>query len=241
MHVVFSLCLVVLLVTEAAGQTLTADSSSIKIARNAVVRSYNQAMYRQSHIYEGDEYIIHDHRIKVHPYYVAENLQTGTVLYNGINYENVLMLYDIVRDELAVQPPDGAYRLRLRNEKIARFSFDKHTFTRIVADSATGIRTGFYELLHDGKVKALAKRQKEVLEDISTGVYKGEYLPKDRFYVFKDNTYHEVKTKSSLLRLFPDQSKELRKFIRTNKLKFKNELREEAITKVTQRYDELAR
>ncbi|MBD2699890.1 hypothetical protein IC229_04540 [Spirosoma sp. BT702] len=241
MYSIRLVCLFLLLTPGVWGQTIKADSSFTQIARNTAIRSYDKAMYRQIHIYEGHEYIVHDHRIKIHPYYVTDNLQTGTIFYNGVDYDKVAMLYDIVRDELVVQPPEGAYRLTLRNEKIARFTLGTHAFTRIVSDSTTGIRTGFYELLHDGKTKALAKRQKTILEDISSGVYKGEYLLNDKFYIFKDNTYREVKSKQSLLRLFPDQSKELRKYIRSNSLKFKNELREEAITKVTRRYDELTR
>ena len=205
------------------------------------VSTYEQAIRYQAHVYEGNEYIMHDHRIKIHPFYRVDSLLQGTVAYNGVTYRNVRMLYDIVRDELAVQLPESGYRLQLQTDKIAAFSMGPYRFTRLVGDSAVGVPTGFYELLYDGRIKALAHRGKTVHEDISGGFYKADYLPYNRFFLLKDGVYHEVKTKRSVLSLFPDQAKSLRKYLRTNKLKFNEELREEAITRTTQRYEELTK
>lgn len=219
------------------------DSLFVQIARNQAVASYNQAVYKQARVYDGHEYITHDHRIKIHPYYRVDSLQTGTVLYNGIRYEKIRMLYDIVRDELAIQQPDGAYRIRLRNEKITQFSIGAYQFNRIISPSqggdATGVRTGFYEVLHNGTVKALAHRVKVVHEDITQGSYQADYQQRDRFFIVKDGVYHDVKSKGSLLKLFPDQTGALRKFMRANNLKFNNLQREEAITKLTRYYNEV--
>ncbi|MVM41532.1 hypothetical protein GO730_34025 [Spirosoma sp. HMF3257] len=227
------------LATRVAGQAPLSDSSFVQAAKNQAVRSYERTMHKQEHVYEGNEYIPHDHRIKIHPFFPIDTLQPGSIAYNGVHYHDVPMLYDIVRDELAIQPPDGGYRVRLHTEKISAFSIGVHQFARIVGDSALGVRTGFYEVLHNGKVKVLAQRVKTVHEDISSGTYKADYLVKDRFYIQKEGAYHEVKTKGSVLSLFPDQSKALRKYLRANKLKFNDEQREAAITQATKRYEEL--
>lgn len=227
------------LATRAAGQSSASDSSFVQSAKNQAIRSYERAMYKQEHVFEGNEYIPHDHRIKIHPFFPTDSLQPGTIAYNGIRYHDVPMLYDIVRDELAIQPPEGGYRVRLHTDKISNFSIGQHQFARIVGDSALGVRTGFYEILYNGKVKVLAQRVKTVHEDISSGTYKADYLVKDRFYIQKEGAYHEVKSKGSVLGLFPDQSKVLRKYLRANKLKFNDEQREAAITQATKRYEEL--
>jgi hypothetical protein len=127
----------------------------------------------------------------------------------------------------------------LRTDKISAFSLGSHQFARIVGDSAAGIRTGFYEIIYNGAVKALAKRLKTVYEDISSGAYKADYLQKDSFVIQKGGAFYEVKTKKSILDLFPDQAKVLRKFVRANRLKFKDEQREQTIIRIAQRYDEL--
>lgn len=231
--------LLLFIVIPAIGQPSTPDSSFARQAKQQAIRVYEQAMDKQEHVYEGNEYISHDHRIKVHPYFPVDSLMSGTVTYNGANYHDVKMLYDVVRDELSVQPPEGGYRIRA--DRVSRFTIGKHQFMRLAGDSALGVPTGFYEVLYHGRSDVWAHRGKTVHEDISSGSYKAEYLVKDRFYVQKEGTYFEVKTKRSVLTLFPDQAKALRKFIRTDNLKFKEELREEAITKTVHRYDELTR
>lgn len=236
----FVITLIILAISTCGfGQSTKPDSSFVAAARKQAVGLYERTVRLQAHVYEGNQYINHDPRIQVHPYYAVDSLQTGTVVYNGVQYRNVAMVYDIVRDELVVEPPEGGYRLRLETDKIAAFSLGPYQFTRIVGDSIAGIRTGFYEVIYPGKVKALAQRIKTIHEDISGGSYKAEYLKNDRFFIQKDGAFYEVKTKRAVLNLFSDKARELRKYMRTNGLKFKEEQREQTIAKLTQRYDEL--
>ncbi len=240
----FVVCILLYLATPAVGQLTQPDSLFVRSAQQEAISTYERTLHDQAHVYEGNEYIAHDHRIKVHPYYKIDTLQKGTILYNGVLYHDVPMLYDIVREELAIQPPDGGYRLRLRNDYLSAFSLGSHQFSRLESDSgdsAVGIPTGYYEILHDGRVKALAHRIKTVYEDISSGKYQAEYLLKDRFYIQKEGVYYEVRSKRSILTLFPDQAKALRKYIRTNKLKFKDDQREEAVSRIAKRYEELTK
>ena len=223
----------------AVGQATGADSLFVQAARSQAIRHYEQTLQPQAHVYEGDQYINHDPRIKIHPYYLVDSLLTGTVVYRGVAYRDVAMIYDIVRDELVVQPPGGGYRLRLRTDKIAQFSLGHHQFTRLVGDSLAGVRTGFYEVIYPGRVKALAKRQKTVHEDISGGSYKADYLTQDRYIIQKEGVFYPVKTRRSVLALFPDQTRALRKYLRTNHLTFKEEQRGQTIAQLTQQYDEL--
>ena len=81
-----------------------------------------------------------------------------------------------------------------------------------------------------------AHRIKTVLEDISTGIYKAEYLPKDEFMVRKDKTFYSVNTLSAALNVFADQKKALRKFLRTEKIKYNKE-KERAIVGMAKQYD----
>ncbi|MBN8820998.1 MULTISPECIES: hypothetical protein [unclassified Spirosoma] len=221
------------------GQSVKSDSLFIQQAKNRAVGVYERAIYRQEHVYEGNEYIPHDHRIKIHPFYPIDTLQRGTIAYNGTDYHDVPMLYDIVRDELSIQPPEGGYRIRIHTNKVSAFSIGPYQFVKILGDSALGAPTGFYQLLHNGSVKVFVRRIKTIHEDISSGAYKADYIPQDRFFILKDGVYHPVKTKGSVLSVFADKGKELKKFIRANQLKFKDLQREEAISRVTQQYEEL--
>ena len=232
---------ILILSTTTFGQPVRSDTSFVQQAKRQAIRQYEQAVHGQEHVYEGNEYIAHDHRIKIHPFYSTDSLQNGTLVYRDVRYSGVPILYDIVRDELSIQPPESGYRIRPHTEKIESFTLGPRQFIRLTGDSTSGIPTGFYEVLHNGEpVRLLAQRKKTVLEDISSGVYKADYVPKDRFFVQKSGSYYEVKTKRSVLSLFPDQNKSLRKFLRASKLKFKDEQREATLVKVIQWYNENA-
>lgn len=235
-----SVFFILVLSTATVGQPFPSDTSFVQQAKRQAIRLYDQSMHGQEHVYEGNEYIAHDHRIKIHPFYLTDSLRNGTLTYRNVSYQGVPILYDIVRDELAIQPPESGYRISPHTDKIESFTLGSLQFVRLTGDSASGIPTGFYEILHNGPVSLLAHRIKTVHEDISSGVYKADYVPKDRFFVQKSSSYHEVKTKRSVLSLFPNQSKPLRKFLRTNKFKFNDEQRETALVNVIQWYNERA-
>ncbi|GAA4400941.1 hypothetical protein GCM10023187_14620 [Nibrella viscosa] len=230
-----------LLSTQGVFAQLTDTAPSfIEEARQHAIARYEQVYSRQAHLYNGNEYVSHDPRIKIHPFFPVDSMLVGQVVYNGVRYRPVPMLYDVVRDELVVRPIEAAYLIRLQNDQVDSFSLATRQFVRLAGDSLSGMRPGFYELLYNGKLKALVKRVKYIKEDVSQGFYQANYLVKDRFFVMKDGIYHEVNSKPALLNLFADQKKALRKYLRTNQLRFKQQ-RAEAITGVVREYESLTR
>ncbi|OIN57546.1 hypothetical protein [Arsenicibacter rosenii] len=221
-------------------QSLPADSVFREQARSAVVTQYNKVMNQQSAIYNGNEYIQHDFRIKVHPYFQVDSLQKGSVTYYSVDYNDIPMGYDIVRDELFIRHLDGGYRMRLNSEKVDRFTINGHQFVRLTGDSLVGVRTGFYDLLYSGRTQLLSRRVKVVLEDISTGVYKAEYLSKDEYWIRRDQRYFPVKTLGGALSVYGDKKKELRKLLRAERIKFK-ENKEKTLVLLAREYDALTR
>jgi hypothetical protein len=221
------------------------DSLFVRVARQQAIATYEQATRKQAHVYDGNEYIAHNHQIQGHPFYSIDSLQAGAVTYNGIYYKGVSMQYDIVRDQLVVQPVGSGFKVRLHNEQVSRFAINANPFIRLVAPteggSAIGLTTGFYEMLYDGKTKALARRIKTIHEDISSGAYKADFLQKDRFFILKEGSYRDANSKGAILSIFKDQSKELRKYIRANDLIFKGEQLGTALTQLARHYDELTR
>lgn len=232
--VLFLICFI----DKALCQSLPPDSLFRQQARQRAIALYEQAISPQSPLYNGNEYIQHDFRIKVHPFFESDSLRKGTISYYGIRYDDVPMAYDIVRDELYVNHLDGGYRLRLNSEHIDQFQLGQHQFVRLEADSLTGVKSGFYDVLYQGKSMVFARRIKTVLEDISTGVYKAEYLSRNDFLVRKDKTYYTVNSLGAALSVFEDQKKLLRKYLRYERINYKKET-ERAIVGLAKYYDSL--
>lgn len=237
--------LVILIAMSAAcpvfGQHTSADSSFREQAVRYAHARYVRSTADQARLYNGAEYVGHLPNIKGYPY-VDSLWRVGTVTYDGVTYGDIPLLYDLVDDVVVVPHIDSVYRLQLQSIKISRFSIPNHTFVRIVRDSThnVGLRTGFYDQLYDGRSKVLARRVKTIKTELVQNSIKEEYLLDNYYYIGKNGFFYSVKSKRSVLNLFADQKKTLRKYLRENRIKFGRN-REAAIVKLAQQYDEATR
>ncbi|MDJ1473679.1 hypothetical protein [Xanthocytophaga flava] len=213
-----------------------ADSSAKKAIISAV-EFYRKSTEESQHLYNGPEYYIYDARSTEHQFFKSDEMEEGSVYYDGQFYPNVLIMYDIVKDEVAIEHLNRYDQLQLQKEKVRYFTVLNHHFIRL-EKANTGLRTGFYDILYEKRLKVLARRIKERDEVIEQMKIVVEFPAKNFFYIYKDGIYHNVSSKGSVLKLFQDQKKALRKYIRENQLRFKKD-RENAIVKVTAHYDQL--
>jgi hypothetical protein len=156
------------------------------------------------------------------PYFGTDEFTEGTIYYDGIYFENVPLLYDIVHDKVITSLSTSINKLELISGKIKFFEINGHRFlSLIIQENTSKTQVGFVELLHDGKLKLYVKWQKERKKITESGEMQIQYEDQNRIYVNKGNKFFDVKTKSSLLQLMEDKRKEVLKFIRENHLDFK--------------------
>ena len=221
-------------------QHIIEDSSIRHYAARQAIEQYNQQLGSQLHIYNGVEYVLEtDGFIRGHPYFQSDVVEEGTITYDGVTYFSVPLLYNINKDYVIVEHENNSQRIKLHNDKIKNFNLSNHQFVFIQADTlkSSTIRTGFYDQLYIGNIALFAKRTK-IAQQATRGVTK-EYLAKNSYYISKDHSYHPVKNKSSVLKLFRDQKKDLQKYIRDNKINFRQDP-EHALIKLVAQYDRLA-
>jgi len=203
---------------------------------------YKAATITSQNLYNGRLYYIYDSREEEFQFFDSRKLENGTVFYDGQRYENIPMMYDIVRDELVITHAKGYENILLQSAKVEYFSFYNHNFKRF--ESGQGInpemKTGFYDQVYTGRTKMLVRRVKQRQEKILDKKVISQFPEKNIYYVYKDGRYHSVHSKKSVLALFPDQKKELRKELREQKIKFRKQ-RETAIVTMVTRHDELTK
>ncbi|RAJ98142.1 hypothetical protein LX87_03050 [Larkinella arboricola] len=223
------------------GQHASRDSlfreQAVRYAHNRYVGSTMD----QARIYNGAEYVGHSPRIKGHPY-LDSLWQVGSITYDGVVYDSIRILHDLVNDVVVVPHLDSVYRVQLQSIKVSRFSIPNHTVVRIVRDTAVnnGLRTGFYDQLYNGRLKVLARRTKTIQTNFVQNTAKEEYLSQNNYYIGKNGVYYPVKSKRSVFNVLADQKRSLRKYLRENRIKFSKN-RETAIVKLTQQYDASSR
>lgn len=197
----------------------------------------------RSRLYNGFDYRGYPHKYfsEGHQFFGGDNFIVGNVVYEGITYRNVPILYDLVNDELVIEHFDKVSRINLIKSKVQEFSFGNHTFIKVEAEqSANHSFSKYYEKLYSGSVTLLADRQKKITESISGGKITHTTYQVDRYFTYKAGKLHSIKNQGSLLEILEDRKPEIQKYLKSNQLKFKKDP-ETVMVKIAAYYDEITK
>jgi hypothetical protein len=221
-----------LLAGTAAGQAMGTDSSALSLAVVNMQSQRAEPLANDSHLYNGTEYISYEkkfRRVEGHQYFLSNEQQKGSIFYDGSLYQDIPLWYDIKLDQVILSYPKTIFKVKLVTEKLQYFTIKNHAFIYVnqaQTDKSTA-PIGFYELLLDGPVKVLAKRSKRSNEQLIGNEVVLYFEQTDKFFIQKSDKLYPVNGKKSLLAIFPEKKKELRRYAATNKLKFKKVTQEE--------------
>ena len=207
------------------GQQAADTSIAMQQQKNALTLYYN-ALDIQSGLYNGSEYIVYVSLLKDgHPYLDTAQLTTGSVFYDGLLYQNVPMLYDIVKDELIVQHFNKVFYVQLVQSKVENFNILGRKFIHLGKDSIQkgNIKNGFYELLYDGQIKLYARRTKTIQEFIPDMQVERRVFAANRYFIYKDNVFNEVFNQASVLKILADKKAGLTQALRKQHIKFRKQ------------------
>ncbi|MFD0940183.1 hypothetical protein [Pedobacter boryungensis] len=204
---------------------------SLKKEHNKYVENYfNKAIDQQSRLINGRQYNFYNTAIEGFGYFMeTRKFVNGTVNYDGFRFENVPLIYDQFKDLLISTTGDDLMAYSLLSERVKDFYVHDHHFVRVAVDSTTTnspIRTGFYDLIHDGKIKVLVKRRKTIQENSKAQKYFSSYTD---YFVQKDNVYYKISSESSFMRLFKEEKDSFRKQLKNQAIKFRKQPEEAMI------------
>jgi len=203
-------------------QTAQKDSLVLDSASAFALRQYHSYVTPSTDLFRGAEYADYRYQIKDGYPYFLDSLVEGAILYNGILYENVPLLFDEVLDLVVIKDPYEVWRIGLNREHVDSFTIGDHRFIRL-ADSLnpSAPRNGYYEQLYRGQVRLL-KRESKTVQVQTSFVYQSfeKYTLTHTSYWFKKGeTYYSVNNQRSLLAAIKDKSKQAKKFMRSNHLR----------------------
>lgn len=214
------------------------DSTGLSL----VVANYNTAIGEQSHLYNGPEYEFYDPTIKGNAYvFDNKSFTTGSVRYGAAVYRDIPMLYDLNKDVVVVLLYNHFTKFSLLSERVPEFWLLNHHFIRLNTDSTgkAALATGFYDQLYQGrKIGIIVKRAKSIQTSTGNNTVESYFSETKDYYVKKEGNYFSFSGKGGLLDIFKDKKKELRKYIRTNDIDFRENF-ERAVVNVATYYDQL--
>ena len=202
------------------GQTAEIDSITYIKGINNAVSFYHRFIDPPTGLYNGSEYVDYAYSIKSgHPFFMSTNFNSGSIVYDGVLYDNIPLLYDVVKGEIVIKA--GIYKLSLIKEKVSGFSVLNHKFVRLEENNSNQavISTGFYDILYESEISLYKKQKKKIRDYSGFSESLKRYIVESDFYYFKkDRVFYPVNNRGSLLSLLQNKRKEVQQFIRKNKL-----------------------
>jgi len=219
----------------ALSQSSPADSAFLQQATANISLAYKKETAENLHLYNGSEYLRHGHGVKGFPYFQSAGMLKGDVFYDGNLYPDINMQYDLEEDNLVISDYSGNVFIRLVKEKVQYFIIDGHRFDHLRA--AAGLPAdGYYESLYNGKLNVYARQQKTTVQALNPA--DEGYRLYNTWFVEKQGAFFSVEGEGPLLEILSDKKDLLKKYIRSNKLKFKK-APEMFLARVTGYYDQL--
>lgn len=224
------------------GQAPEADSINYTMAVQNAKAVYWKFISPSSGLFNGPEYVDYSFSIKEgHPFFQTADFRNGSVVYDGVLYENIPIVYDVSKDLVVINDPFKVYKLSLINERVAEFNIEKYHFVRLVNDLTTNdaIKTGYYQVLYSGSTIVYEREEKKLKEETSlTEGLKRFIVTGHSYYINKDKKIYSIGSKKSMLSLFKDKKSEIQQYMRKNKLNYKKD-RENTLASVAAYYDQL--
>ena len=152
--------------------------------------------------------------INGHPFCINEEWKNGQVIMDGIVFDNLLLKYDIVSNELVLNTlnlSNNSLQISLKTGNISSFKLADKKFI-VFPGMESENKPVFCEQVSSGKIDFLLLRIKE-MRIASSGGSDFEYKEYYNNYLRKDGELIKFRGRRSLFKLFPEHRKELRNYI----------------------------
>jgi hypothetical protein len=200
-----------------------------KQAIQNLIGLYYQSLDAQAELFNAPVYERHIPAFTAgQPFFHSDSFSVGTIGYNGLVYEGVPILYDIVRDELITRSPNG-FAIALIKPKVDSFSYVGHLFIRLKDDISAVATQSYYERLYNGQIQLLVKRKKTIQVTSGMTAVERRVYSQDHYYIYRgEGVFETIKNRNSLLGALKDKKNALQQFIKQNNLKFKQNFEADA-------------
>ena len=150
----------------------------------------------------------------------SKEYETGSVLFRGKRYNNVLLNLDAHLDELCIAYPAFSIFICVNKHFVDEFTIGKLRFIHYKQEPPSLLSNGYYQVLYAGNVKLYKKIQKIVSYGMSATTLSG-YQLKETFYLWKDDSWYRINSKKKIIELFPEQKQVINKYVKATGYSFR--------------------
>lgn len=166
-----------------------------------------------------------------HPYWLSDEFLVGKVRYKGMLYKNVLLRYDAFLNQLVVKTPEKQANVYIPMHAVEGFTIGGLVYAKHDGE--------FMAVHYDGShMELLEQMRVKMKENMNHENLQYEFKRNVNYYLLNDGRMYEVTNLRSVLKLYPELEKELKRFSRMNNLNFK-ENRQSSLVSLVKYVDEL--
>ena len=220
----------------ASGMIQAQEKRFAVIPSDNVIHNYLTDAKSYAALYSGKIETPYDRRFENHPYFESNTYVSGTLGYNRVVYKDILMRFDLYRNELTVISPDRPYSIVLDNEKFDYAVLNGSTIVLSVNDGRS--KGQFHVLLQNGTYPIVRSYNIVMVEETSDRIIRNLFRIQNQYAIYINGIPYPVKSKNAVLKLFADKRKELNEFAKQHKLNFKSQI-EQSIMALVNHYENL--
>ncbi len=179
-----------------------------------------------------------------HPFYLDDEIYNATLYFDGNTYNNVSLKYDLYNQKIALYQDYNSSKYRfielnfnlvdsfelIDNKNQVHYFQKNNTYTSNLQEFK------FLELIYKNEITYVVGRKKsfiELAQDLKNKFYLKEY-----HYLIVDGQLEIINSKADIFGLFIGHKKELKKFIRKNKIKMRS-IEKSDLLKIVTYYESL--
>ena len=173
-----------------------------------------------------------------HPYFKDARYTKGELYYGGAYYPEVLLRWDMNRDELIAFSPDN-HNIVCSPDKTEEASLHGYRVVYLKRDSLSNSPpSGYYLRLYADRCTILAKPAALLQKRSYHQHLENYFIVTTKYYVIKEGAYFPVKNKNALLKALGDYHRELNRLIREKGLSFRRDA-ETLLVEAVKEYEKL--
>ena len=201
-----------------------ARSQSTEMALKSLKDSTNK-FYGSSDLLNLGEFYVADHVYATgHPYFITDDYTLATVTIHNNTFEKIKARYNIESDQLPTKAnaDTGAHAtIATKEERTHPPKTNDHYFVSINGLQPSTEVKGYCEEVYKGKQMFFIKYKKKFIDNYTDLSPAGFFsVVKTNKYIYNNKTFIPVNSRRQFLELFAVHKKDIKKFMRKNKIKY---------------------
>lgn len=197
-----------------------------------LVLAYKKAIPYPQEVFSGGQYALGEvFQVEGTPYLESNDFIKSNLTINGFTFGDVLLNYNIQKDQLVTFHPTNFQRIILNTEKISSFNLGKKRFfIRLEQnDGYVFHKSGYYEVIWDKELLVLAKHFKvdRLKKDYNASELKHfEFIYNTHYFIKLEKQLFRINKKKDVANALGIPKARINKILRQKQLRFKKQTTE---------------